>query len=296
MTTTISGTDGISTQSLTISGSTNTVASFTASISGTTMTVTAVASGTIAVGQYIIAAPSVGLQENTYITALGTGTGNTGTYTVSSSQTVSSSTILSIDEMTNRIRFTDGDTSATSGQPVGTIEWRGSDASTPGAGVAGFITVAAVDTGPDYIMSFGVRDSVSGDVGAITRFQIDQTGQLYNNIESQVGTDYDELYKGYLCRAWVNFDGTGTPAIRASGNVSSITDNGTGDYTVNFTTAMPDANYSVSGGAGDGSTGASLIYSAAYQAAPTTSAFRFAITTTAGSNADRAYAYMSIFR
>ena len=47
----------------------------------------------------------------------------------------------------------------------------------------------------------------------------------------------------YSCRAWVNFDGTGTPAIRASGNVSSITDNGTGDYTVNFTTALADANY-----------------------------------------------------
>jgi hypothetical protein len=47
----------------------------------------------------------------------------------------------------------------------------------------------------------------------------------------------------YPCRAWVNFNGTGTVAIRASGNVTSITDNGTGDYTVNFTTAMPDANY-----------------------------------------------------
>lgn len=47
----------------------------------------------------------------------------------------------------------------------------------------------------------------------------------------------------YACRAWVNFNGTGTVAIRASGNVTSITDNGTGDYTVNFTTAMPDANY-----------------------------------------------------
>ena len=51
----------------------------------------------------------------------------------------------------------------------------------------------------------------------------------------------------YLCRAWVNFNGTGTVAIRASGNVSSITDNGTGNYTVNFTTAMPDANYCISG-------------------------------------------------
>ena len=47
-----------------------------------------------------------------------------------------------------------------------------------------------------------------------------------------------------LCKAWVNFNGTGTVAIRASYNVSSITDNGVGDYTVNFTTALADANYS----------------------------------------------------
>jgi len=50
----------------------------------------------------------------------------------------------------------------------------------------------------------------------------------------------------YAGRAWVNFNGTGAVAIRASGNVSSITDNGAGDYTVNFTTAMPDADYAVS--------------------------------------------------
>ena len=49
--------------------------------------------------------------------------------------------------------------------------------------------------------------------------------------------------QGQLCKAWVNFNGTGTVAIRASYNVSSITDNGTGDYTVNFTTAMPDTSY-----------------------------------------------------
>lgn len=48
----------------------------------------------------------------------------------------------------------------------------------------------------------------------------------------------------YLCKAWVNFNGTGTVAIRASGNVSSITDNATGLYTVNFTNAMTDANFS----------------------------------------------------
>jgi len=48
----------------------------------------------------------------------------------------------------------------------------------------------------------------------------------------------------YACRAWVNFNGVGTVAIGVSGNVSSVTDNGVGDYTVNFTTAMPDTNYS----------------------------------------------------
>lgn len=51
----------------------------------------------------------------------------------------------------------------------------------------------------------------------------------------------------YACRAWVNFNGSGTIAIKASGNVSSITDNGVGDYSINLSTAMPDANYAVSG-------------------------------------------------
>ena len=65
----------------------------------------------------------------------------------------------------------------------------------------------------------------------------------------------------FAARAWVNFNGTGTVAIRASGNVSSITDNGTGDYTVNFTTAMPDANYGISGFAGlSGATSAYSVF------------------------------------
>ena len=49
-------------------------------------------------------------------------------------------------------------------------------------------------------------------------------------------------------KAWLQFDGTGTVSIRESGGVASITDNGTGDYTVNFTSAMPDANYAVAQG------------------------------------------------
>ena len=54
----------------------------------------------------------------------------------------------------------------------------------------------------------------------------------------------------YACRAWVNFDGDGTISVRASGNVSSVSDNGTGDYTVNFSTAMSDTNFSCVGSSG----------------------------------------------
>jgi hypothetical protein len=63
----------------------------------------------------------------------------------------------------------------------------------------------------------------------------------------QFNSGFGSVATAYGCRAWVNFNGTGTVAIRASGNVSSITDNGTGEFTVNFTTAMSDVNYAVTG-------------------------------------------------
>ena len=62
----------------------------------------------------------------------------------------------------------------------------------------------------------------------------------------QFNSGYGSVATAYGCRAWVNFNGTGTVAIRASANVSSITDNATGLYTVNYTNALPDVNYSVS--------------------------------------------------
>jgi hypothetical protein len=62
---------------------------------------------------------------------------------------------------------------------------------------------------------------------------------------------YGSAATAYGCRAWVNFNGTGTVAIRGSGNVSSVTDISTGQYTVNFTIAMPDANYSAVGTVSD---------------------------------------------
>ena len=88
----------------------------------------------------------------------------------------------------------------------------------------------------------------------------------------------------YPCRAWVNFNGTSTVAIRASGNVTSITDNGTGDYTVNFTTAMSDANYSANGTAKIvGGTGGQnvRIHNDAYATSVTTTALKIQVTNAA---------------
>jgi hypothetical protein len=69
------------------------------------------------------------------------------------------------------------------------------------------------------------------------------TSTIQNDTSSPPTFRNNSVEIGTLCRAWVNFNGTGTVAIRASFNVSSITDNGAGDYTVNFTTALPDVNY-----------------------------------------------------
>jgi hypothetical protein len=90
---------------------------------------------------------------------------------------------------------------------------------------------------------------------------LDVTSATVSGITSYTNSDALTLFNAsgsapvYACRAWVNFDGTGTPAIREDGNVTSITDNGTGDYTVNFTTAMPDVNYSLVGTSTGGTSG-----------------------------------------
>ena len=92
-------------------------------------------------------------------------------------------------------------------------------------------------------------------------------------------------------KAWVNFNGTGTVAIRAALNVSSITDNGTGDYTVNFASALTDANYSTCIAAG-GSTGS---WTELLPSTYSTSQVRMQTRGTA-SNADNSTFCVSVFR
>lgn len=100
----------------------------------------------------------------------------------------------------------------------------------------------------------------------------------------------------YPCRAWVNFNGTGTVAIRASGNVSSITDNGVGDYTVNFTTAMSDANYAANCSTVYGTTTRESV--TFFSGTPSTTSIRVLTGYTYASpgSSDNAYMYVAIFR
>ena len=105
---------------------------------------------------------------------------------------------------------------------------------------------------------------------------------------------YGSAAVAYGCRAWVNFSGTGTVTIRASGNVTSITDNGAGDYTVNFITAMPDANYCVTMSGGTVTTNGRICQPV--KAAPATTGQRVLFQDGAFTGFDSDYCFVSIFR
>jgi hypothetical protein len=103
----------------------------------------------------------------------------------------------------------------------------------------------------------------------------------------------------FACRAWVNFDGTvaASSMIRASGNVSSITDNGTGDYTINFATALPDENYTVHVEAGDAGAFANIYtWIKAPSQLQSASAVRIELRNNSAGLQDRPNISVSIFR
>jgi hypothetical protein len=98
-----------------------------------------------------------------------------------------------------------------------------------------------------------------------------------------------------LCKAWVNFNGTGTVAIRAAFNVSSIQDNGTGDYTVNFTTALADANYCVNATTSNEGPG-NRLYASQNESPMSVSGWRVACFNASGSTVDANFVHVAIFR
>jgi hypothetical protein len=114
---------------------------------------------------------------------------------------------------------------------VGGIEFK---TATFGAGYGW--KIASIDPGGGTPFVIGYRDN---NASWTEGFRLTSAGLL------QFNSGYGSVATAYGCRAWVNFNGQGTIAIRGSGNVTSITRNGTGNYAVNFTTSMPDTNYAV---------------------------------------------------
>ena len=106
---------------------------------------------------------------------------------------------------------------------------------------AGTVSAPAITTTGDTNTGifFPAADTIAFAEGGVEALRITSAADL------QFNSGYGSVAAAYGCRAWVNFNGTGTPAIRNDGNVTSITDNGTGDYTVNFTNSLPDINYAV---------------------------------------------------
>jgi hypothetical protein len=171
---------------------------------------------------------------------------------------------------------------------TGTVSQTG--VSTFAAGTAGAPSLTFTGDTNTGIYSPGA-DRIGFTEGGVQVGEFDASGNF------QFNSGYGSVATAYGCRAWVNFNGTGTVAIRASGNVTSITDNGTGDYTVNFTTAMPDANYAFSALCGyNTGVSESAFVTINTTVVPTTSAYRFKTRDTAGNIFDSTYVLSSVFR
>jgi hypothetical protein len=167
-----------------------------------------------------------------------------------------------------------------------------------GSGLAptwGSAASTAITNGTSNVSISSSNGAITASTNGTSALTI-TTGQIL-----QFDSGYGSVATAYGCRAWVNFNGTGTVAIRASGNVSSITDNATADYTVNFTTAMPDINYATIGTTGTGANGQApctlninRVTVTGNHVDPTTSAVRISIDPSA--NGDSKYVNVAIFR
>ena len=170
------------------------------------------------------------------------------------------------------------------------------DTSQRAAFVAGTAAAPAITTTGDTNTGifFSAADTIDFTEGGTAVGQFDSSGNFKFN------SGYGSVATAYGCRAWVNFNGTGTVAIRASGNVSSITDEGVGNYKINLTNALPDSNYSVvcsMQAANQSSTAHDTGRSNGRAFQVSSSEIRFTSYTTAvNSYEDTYFAYVAIFR
>jgi hypothetical protein len=140
-------------------------------------------------------------------------------------------------------------------------------------------------------MTVTINGTTGIDAGA--SLEADAITLAGSNVATQAYADAAVTNAPGVAKAWVNFNGTGTVTINASHNVTSITDNGAGDYTINFTTAFSSAYYGFSSMSSGPSAFAIALVSSA--AAPTAAAFRMRTFNTAGGGVDATYVGASFF-
>jgi hypothetical protein len=142
----------------------------------------------------------------------------------------------------------------------------------------------------------------SADTSGIITLQNNGTNAVtVDNGNLQFNSGYGSVATAYGCRAWVNFNGIGTVAIRGSGNVSSVTDAGTGSYIVNLTTAMPDVNYCATSMAQRDNDGSSdnrltVVSISDVTANNTSSTLRLVVTYANASQVDASWINVAFFR
>ena len=162
--------------------------------------------------------------------------------------------------------------------------------------ISGSTGIAGVDGSPSTPAVQGTDTNTGVYFGADT-ISFSEGGALVGQFDSsanfQFNSGYGSVATAYGCRAWVNFNGTGTVAIRASGNVTSITDNGVGDFTINFTNALADANYAA---VGTGDDAAGYVVNRRNGTAPTTTAFRLWAGQPGTAAQDPTYCFFAFFR
>lgn len=237
---------------LQISGTSNPTAVVVGSISGTTLTVTAVTSGTLAVGNRLFVD---GLDYNIYITAFGTGTGETGTYTINQSTSLSSTTISACPSAYDTFTFYNSDTTNIANQPLGGIEWYGSDATTPGAGVKAYLSVISESTSPDTAMLFGTSDD-SASTLAVERMRINSIGSLGLGTSNLTGYSFrnSKDLTGSTFSIGIQADGT----VKSDNTASAYFRTNANTQNASFTTTLTHFT------ANQGTFGASSTVSAQY--------------------------------
>jgi len=226
-------------------------------------------------------------------TTVGATTASTGAFTTFTASGTASFTT------TGAVKIPVGTTGERPTPATGQIRYNTTNNQYEGYGASAWTTLGTGAAGSDTQVQYNSSGTLAGSANFTFNGTTATASALSVTNNLSFNSGYGSSAVAYGCRAWVNFDGTGTPAIRASGNVSSITDNGTGTYVVNLTTAMPDTNFAAVSNSNNGttaSTSSAMRSSSARPLTTSTVGFYAFPNDASGTLADSDYNHLAVFR